>query len=211
MNETDLGAVSLILEIPSDLVEVKDVYLKGSNEKPDFSVNGNLLTIGWNSPASVKLAAGVDMLVLKLRTTAKFTEGNSIKLTLAADPLNELADSYSNVIPDAILITDILANGNVGIDEQDGNSGLTLVNYPNPFIESTTVHYTLPIDGDVTLEIYNMVGQVVKTLVNEPQTSGSYILKVDAHTLSQGIYTAILRLHNDNTDMVKTVKFVVNK
>ena len=211
VNETELGAVSLILEIPSDLVEVKDVYLKGSINKPDFAVNGNLLTIGWNSTTPVNLSTGADMIVLKLRTTANFTEGNSFRLMLAADPLNELADGSTNVIPDAILNTDVMTNGNVGIDEQYGNNGLTLANYPNPFIESTTVLYTLPVDGNVTLEIYDMVGQVVKTLVSKPQTSGNYNLKVDARTMSPGVYMLTLRLNNGKVDMVKTIKFVVNK
>ena len=190
---------------------MKDVLLKGSNDKADFSVNGNILTIGWNSTTPVLKSAGEDLLILKLKSTASFTEGKSLRLQLAADPLNELADAYSNVIADAILNTDIITNGTIGIDEQTGSGGLTLVNYPNPFTEMTTVHYTLPVNGNVVLDLYNMVGQKIKTLVNQPQMSGDYTFKVDARSMPQGVYTAILRLTNDKDEMVKTVKFVVNK
>lgn len=51
----------------------------------------------------------------------------------------------------------------------------------------------LPESADVTLEIYNMLGQVVRTLVNEQQSAGRYSIQWDArndngHSLSSGIY-----------------------
>jgi len=66
-------------------------------------------------------------------------------------------------------------------------------NYPNPFNPETTLKYQLPESADVTLEIYNMLGQVVRTLVNEQQSAGRYSIQWDArndngHSLSSGIY-----------------------
>ena len=66
-------------------------------------------------------------------------------------------------------------------------------NYPNPFNPETTLKYQLPESADVTLEIYNMLGQVVRTLVNENQSAGRYTLQWDGksdnrHSLSSGIY-----------------------
>ena len=66
-------------------------------------------------------------------------------------------------------------------------------NYPNPFNPETTIKYALPDPVDVRLEIYNMLGQQVRSLVSEPQNAGRYTVKWDAtnesgHALSTGIY-----------------------
>ena len=49
-------------------------------------------------------------------------------------------------------------------------------NYPNPFNPETTIEYDIEKDCDVTLKIYNLAGQLVKTLVDEYQTAGHYAI-----------------------------------
>lgn len=51
---------------------------------------------------------------------------------------------------------------------------VTLSNYPNPFNPSTTISYSLPLEGDVSLCIYNVRGQLVKQLINGSQLEGYY-------------------------------------
>ena len=66
-------------------------------------------------------------------------------------------------------------------------------NFPNPFNPETTIKYVLAENGPVTLHIYNMTGQVVRTLVNERQAAGRYSIRWDGKddhglSVSSGIY-----------------------
>jgi hypothetical protein len=61
-------------------------------------------------------------------------------------------------------------------------------NYPNTFNPSTVINYSIPVNGLVSLKVYNILGQVVATLVNEVQTVGSYKATFNATSLSSGVY-----------------------
>lgn len=61
-------------------------------------------------------------------------------------------------------------------------------NYPNPFNPQATIRYQLAQAGDVSLVIYNPLGQAVLTLVNGRQEAGAHTITVDASSLPSGIY-----------------------
>jgi hypothetical protein len=67
-------------------------------------------------------------------------------------------------------------------------SYLTAANYPNPFNPSTSISYSLPVSGTVTLKVFDIVGREVATLVNEVQTAGAYHVTWDASNNPSGIY-----------------------
>ena len=61
-------------------------------------------------------------------------------------------------------------------------------NYPNPFNPSTTIEFALPHSGNVTLKIYNILGQVVEMLVSERLAAGRYEYLWNASGMASGIY-----------------------
>jgi poly(3-hydroxybutyrate) depolymerase len=61
-------------------------------------------------------------------------------------------------------------------------------NYPNPFNPSTTIRYQLPGKSNVRLEVFNILGQCVATMIDAEQQAGNYQVPFDAKTLSSGMY-----------------------
>jgi hypothetical protein len=74
-------------------------------------------------------------------------------------------------------------------------------NYPNPFNPSTTINYTLPKNGDVTLKVFDVLGREVKMLVNQTQQAGNYNVSFNASDLPSGIY--FYELNSNNFVQVK--------
>ncbi len=74
-------------------------------------------------------------------------------------------------------------------------------NYPNPFNPSTQIKYVLNASVNVKLNVYDIIGREVATLVNQKQSSGSYTVTFNATRLSSGIY--FYRLVTDKTTITK--------
>jgi hypothetical protein len=80
-------------------------------------------------------------------------------------------------------------------------------NYPNPFNPSTTINYSLKEKGLVTIKVFDILGNEVKTLLNSEQEAGKYQLEFDASTLASGIYFYTLNAG----DFISTKKMIFLK
>ncbi len=78
--------------------------------------------------------------------------------------------------------------------------------YPNPFNPSTTIAFTVPYQQDLNVSIYNLLGQHVRTLVNEPLQAGAHRIVWDANDsanqpVASGMY--FMRLNGVNHAQVQ--------
>lgn len=79
-------------------------------------------------------------------------------------------------------------------------------NYPNPFNPTTTIQYALPEAGNVRLDVFNVLGQRVATLINGEQTAGFHNLQFDGSRLSSGVY--LYRLQSGNQVITRKMLLV---
>lgn len=80
-------------------------------------------------------------------------------------------------------------------------------NYPNPFSSMTNIPFTVSQKSNVTLRIYNYLGQEIETLVNEVRSAGSYTVPFDAAGLNEGVYFYKLTQNNQ----LSSKKMVLSK
>jgi len=80
-------------------------------------------------------------------------------------------------------------------------------NYPNPFNPVTTIKFDLPKDGLITLEIFDILGRRIATLINEYRTAGSYNQVFNASSLASGVYVYKLQAG----DFVSSKKMILLK
>lgn len=131
--------------------------------------------------------------------TYKFTVTNSGNYT---------SDSTSAVV---IKIQPITATIEIPINHGSGSQGISITNYPNPFHGITTIEYTIPYEGNVTINLYNHLGQQMVTLANVNQSAGKYSISGNFSGLSPGVYIARLKLTGKTTDMIESVRLNILK
>ena len=79
-------------------------------------------------------------------------------------------------------------------------------NYPNPFNPSTTINFSIPAGGTVSLKVFDMIGREVETLVDSYVDAGSYSVSFDASRLSSGMY--FYRIQSGSFSQIKKMMLV---
>ncbi|MFA5033526.1 MAG: T9SS type A sorting domain-containing protein [bacterium] len=94
-----------------------------------------------------------------------------------------------------------------GIEENSNikNQKLNMEIFKNPFIENTTINYSLTLKSKVSLSICDISGRTVKTLLNEQKPASSYSINLNAKELKTGIYFLTLNANGARTNKKLTI------
>lgn len=79
-------------------------------------------------------------------------------------------------------------------------------NYPNPFNPSTTIEYSIPLQSQVTVRIFDILGREVAVLVNEKKDAGRYSVQWNASAMPSGIY--FYRFETDGMSKVRKMTLI---
>jgi len=158
----------------------------------------NLLSQGGSTPVFLKHAEPGRVQVANAITEGGAVSGSGSVARLVFNVKGEFTDITRFEIADGVLMdgsrltNPVVTLGALNVQTTPTEFALRQ-NFPNPFNPETTIKYDLADGGRVELRIYNMVGQVIRTLVNERQSAGRYSVRWDGKddrglSVSSGIY-----------------------
>jgi uncharacterized protein (TIGR02145 family) len=226
--DSDWVQLELFLGMPADRVW-------GMGNRGGYPVGAKLKEVGsthWNCPNSgttnetgfTALPGGAldnRPIFYSFRTDALFWTSTQFDPSPTAGWARDITCNLSSIGRDAFAkdygaSVRCIRNAPVDIGENDNPvlpDGFQLTqNYPNPFNPTTAIEYNLPMQSRVVLEIFNILGQKIRTLVDDEKAAGSYRIEWNGsddagNAVPSGIYTYRLKAG----DMVWTRKMSLLK
>lgn len=148
--------------------------------------NGDPLTYSCTSTASNITYAITDDSLLMLRPHSDYMGLESLTLVAKDNENDSLLHEVKIWVSETGLLPDLPKNFALS------------QNYPNPFNPITAISYELPASQKISLDIYDLSGHKVRTLVNDFQEAGYYTVTFNANTLSSGMYLYRLSAANES-------------
>ena len=112
------------------------------------------------------------------------TVGNNTTLVIVGPESEELFTFDGNFE----IVDMIIANGSDRINVSNPTAFSLSEAYPNPFNPTTSMNLSVPSSGQVSVQVYNLMGQVVATLASGYMEASTYTLTWDASNVSSGVY-----------------------
>ncbi len=169
----------------------------------DIFITGRKIDEDWSDPINLTETANMNENGSHLAPYVKTVDENNV----VAYSMYYYETGNTGPIADPGVAADIFIAAVpltfVGVEEEiSANYNFTLdQNFPNPFNPTTTIKYSVPESGFVTLKVYDVLGKEVATLVNESVTAGSHSVNFDAASLASGMY--IYKMQAGNFQNVK--------
>ena len=202
-SDMKVGALSLVLTIPSRLVSVMAVRMYNWPAGLTYKVTGDELRIGWNNTTPVNVLAGQKLVVITLSPTLAFKPTEKLTIGLVPNLLNELASFDFIPIPNAVLKADDVK---ISYGEE-----IQLKVTPNPAHSYAITTYTLPVSGKVNLGIFYSLGVHVKSMVvNSYRDAGIYSVSSNRSSLQNGTYIVKITVETNQVLTTKTTQLIKN-
>ncbi|MEI6575396.1 MAG: dockerin type I domain-containing protein [Bacteroidota bacterium] len=196
------AALSLILNYPSNDMDVLGVEAAYDNQSLVYNTMGNEIRIAWYTLQPKAINADETLLTLKLKLKNANNPSTDLNLSINTDE-SSLADfNGANIINKTLLIPSLVNNGN----------GFSLSqNVPNPYKDVTVIAYAIPVDGTVKLEVLDVIGQSVAVLQDGLLSAGAYTYTMSGSALPSGVYFYKMSVSNSTTQFTQTKRMVISR
>ncbi|MDA7804316.1 T9SS type A sorting domain-containing protein [Crocinitomix sp.] len=164
------------------------------DQTPDHVItsgdNGGFIRLAFDSP--VELAAGESILLL----AGHYGGSEEVEFSTAQSTDNFTVLGYTSgettpfwlSNPRVVMIRAITTDEGIGINEVATTNFAIGQNMPNPFNDNSLINYDLNEAANVTVEIVDVTGKIVKTINQGTQDAGTYTLNLDANDFAGGLY-----------------------
>jgi len=161
--------------------------LKNQTTYPDYyATYSTFVTKVGNNNSNLKVTINNPNIVSRDLLSLGFTGKNDGE-TFAVIQYGGLKDTiYFKINGDNI--TGISEEGNNSANSSMPDKFQLFPNYPNPFNPTTTIKYSIPHASLVNIQIYDILGRKVATLINEVKSAGTYTATFNAATMPSGVY-----------------------
>ncbi|VAX23951.1 hypothetical protein MNBD_IGNAVI01-1220 [hydrothermal vent metagenome] len=190
----------------------------------------NKFTVKVNKPSNLAAKVGEDEFIKlswkdnskvekRFIIERKIKKGDASEQFVAIDTLYSNETDYEDysIIDDETYVYRVYSENNIASSDYSNTTELKFLageyndpnipdefnlsqNYPNPFNPSTKINYSLKEISNVGIKIYNILGEVVETLVNDVQNAGKYTLEWNAANYSSGIYIYVMNAESNESD-----------
>ncbi|MCX6270312.1 MAG: hypothetical protein NTU44_03660 [Bacteroidetes bacterium] len=201
LQEMDLGAISLVMEIPSGVKIKKIDMISGQirtreNEELLYQVVNNILRLSWVSITPVHLVKDEMLMTLSVEID-NLAVGN---WKVPDNGETELADPNGVIIPEIRLQIPKLVTSDRGI--------IIGKISPNPLTLHSSVKLNLPEASYLEISLLNMVGQEIRRITCEDLEAGFHQINIPYQDLVAGMYLCKVTIRNGNSLVVNTQKII---
>lgn len=192
----EAAAMGMVIRYPENLVTISDI----SSPLGDInmSVKNGEIRINWVNQSGVSSIVNPDQAVVNIKaTTSSSHNGEDIRFEL--DPISHFSNASGDQIGTSFTLPVFTSS-----------KSYLNANFPNPFNGSTSIAYTVPAEGNVSLKIFNQNGQLVRNLINETAKPGTYVYRFNSDGLDAGIYYYTLNI-NGIVSVNETKRMIITR
>jgi hypothetical protein len=175
---SEIGAMTLFMDFDQTKFTIEKVNTNLDGMK--YVIGNGQVSIAWSDIKPLTLKPNDPVLSFQLKAFKPVTEPTQIFSIRAGSEFADInASKYDNY---EIKMAHVISTGS--------DSRFDMINYPNPFRNTTTIVYTMPEAGHVNLVLTDMFGKQIRTLVSEDQMAGIHKVIVDPFdvNLTSGVY-----------------------
>lgn len=194
----DLGAMTLFMTFDNNLFEIEGVT--SALDGLQYKVNNGKVAIAWSDAQTVSTGNNETLATFTVKTLKPIDNPTQI---FTINEGSEFANGNAKVINFNLKMANVIT----------GSQTFSIVNYPNPFTNTTTITYTLPEAGQVRLVLTDMFGKTITVLEDAYKTSGTYSIQVNpaSFSLSQGVYLYKIDVNGASDTYSKINKMIFQK